>query len=246
MDLFRSVLGGGASDASSNAPTSAETIERLVDRLMHGTLLEDRRDACRAVKAMSRKYRVEVGVQALDPMTQVLDMDRGDEEIISYALDTLCNVCSPEEFEEEVGTESAKDNINGIGEQFTEIYLKKSKNVQLVIDILEEFDFKIRRPAVKLLTHLLLNKPREMQEIILASHMGVSRLMDIMVDTREVLRNDALLLLIQLTKGNANLQKIVAFENAFDKLVDIIQVEGYSDGGIVVEDCLRLMLNLLR
>jgi hypothetical protein len=28
--------------------------------------------------------------------------------------------------------------------------------------------------------------------------------------------------------------------------VDIIEMEGYSDGGIVVEDCLRLMLNLLR
>ena len=73
-----------------------------------------------------------------------------------------------------------------------------------------------------------------------------SRLMDVLVDSREVLRNEALLLLIQLTKGNANLQKIVAFENAFDKIVDIIELEGYSDGGIVVEDCLKLMLNLLR
>ena len=81
---------------------------------------------------------------------------------------------------------------------------------------------------------------------ILNSHVGVSRLMDILGDTREVLRNDGLILLFKLTKGNANLQKIVAFENAFDKLVDIIEAEGYSDGGIVVEDCLRLMLNLLR
>jgi hypothetical protein len=56
----------------------------------------------------------------------------------------------------------------------------------------------------------------------------------------------ALLLLIQLTKGNANIQKIVAFENAFDRLFDVITEEGYSDGGIVVEDCLLLMLNLLR
>jgi hypothetical protein len=56
----------------------------------------------------------------------------------------------------------------------------------------------------------------------------------------------ALLLLIQLTKGNANIQKIVAFENAFDRLFDVISEEGYSDGGIVVEDCLLLMLNLLR
>ena len=65
--------------------------------------------------------------------------------------------------------------------------------------------------------------------------------MDVLVDSREVLRNDALILLIQLTKGNSDLQKIVAFENAFDKLVDIIEVEGYSDGGIVVEDCLRFV-----
>jgi len=54
------------------------------------------------------------------------------------------------------------------------------------------------------------------------------------------------LLLIQLTKGNANIQKIVAFENAFDRIFDVIQQEGNADGGIVVEDCLLLMLNLLR
>jgi hypothetical protein len=94
----------------------------------------------------------------------------------------------------------------------------------------------------QLLTYLLLNKPRGMQDVILRSRMGVSRLMDVLVDSREVLRNDALILLIHLTKGNSNLQKIVAFENAFDKIVDIMEVEGYSDGGIVVEDCLRLVL----
>lgn len=55
-----------------------------------------------------------------------------------------------------------------------------------------------------------------------------------------------LLLLIQLTKGNANIQKIVAFENAFDRLFEVIKEEGYADGGIVVEDCLLFMLNLLR
>ena len=47
-------------------------------------------------------------------------------------------------------------------------------------------------------------------------------------------------------KGNSNIQKIVAFENAFEKLMEIMEFEGWTDGGIVVEDCLRLMLNLLR
>lgn len=40
-----------------------------------------------------------------------------------------------------------------------------------------------------------------------------------------------LLLLQQLTKGNAAIQKIVAFENAFERLLDIITEEGSSDGG---------------
>ena len=40
-----------------------------------------------------------------------------------------------------------------------------------------------------------------------------------------------LLLLIQLTRSNTNIQKIVAFENAFERLFDIIRDEGYCDGG---------------
>ena len=53
-------------------------------------------------------------------------------------------------------------------------------------------------------------------------------------------------MLTQLTKGNANIQKIVAFEGAFDRLYDVIVEEGTAEGGIVVEDCLLLMLNLLK
>ena len=43
--------------------SAADTIERLVSRMSSSTQLEDRRDACRALKAMSRKFRVEVGAQ---------------------------------------------------------------------------------------------------------------------------------------------------------------------------------------
>lgn len=56
----------------------------------------------------------------------------------------------------------------------------------------------------------------------------------------------SVLLLTLLTKSNANIQKILAFENAFDRLFDVIQEEGSVDGGIVVQDCLNFMLTLLR
>jgi hypothetical protein len=219
-------------------------VERLVSRVSTSTLLEDRRDACRALKALSRKYRLEVGAQGMDVLRQVLELDRSDCEIIGYCLDTLCNITSKEIFEEE-----NESNINmkvNVGEQFTEMFIKNTENVTLVLGFLEEYDFRVRWPAVKLLTSLLASKPKEIQDIILVSPMGVSKLMDLLVESREVIRNDALLLLINLTKSNANIQKIVAFENAFDRLFDVIKEEGLTDGGIVVEDCMLLMLNLLK
>ena len=124
------------------------------------------------------------------------------------------------------------------------------------ITFLQEYDFYVRWPSVRLLTILLTNKTKEIQEIILTNPMGVSKLMDLLSDSRDVIRNDVstlqylqwrsskhkiinvrnfcfqgMLLLTQLTKGNTNIQKIVAFENAFERLLDIISEEGSSDGG---------------
>ena len=76
-------------------------MERLVDRLQSSTLLDDRRDACRGLKALSRTYRVEVGAQGMDSLRQVLEMDKTDCEITGLALETLCNITYPETFDEE-------------------------------------------------------------------------------------------------------------------------------------------------
>jgi hypothetical protein len=51
-------------------------------------------------------------------------------------------------------------------------------------------DFHVRWPTVKLLTILLTNKCKELQECILVSPMGVSKLMDLLSDSREIIRND--------------------------------------------------------
>ncbi|KAM8721029.1 hypothetical protein ACLKA7_006977 [Drosophila subpalustris] len=237
---IKTVLGG---TEPGQQPSAAETVEKLVDRVFSSTLLEDRRDACRALKALSRKYRIEVGAQGMPPLVQVLQNDGQDAEIISYALDTLCNIVTSEEFDEEADNPAVSVNV---GEQFTEMFIKSPEHVTLVMGYLDEYDFRVRRAAIQLITSLIANKTRELQDLILVSPMGVSKLMDLLTDSREVIRNDVLLLLIELTKGNSNIQKIVAFENAFDRLFDIVREEGCSDGGIVVEDCLILLLNLLK
>uniref|UniRef100_A0A667ZUN8 General vesicular transport factor p115 n=1 Tax=Myripristis murdjan TaxID=586833 RepID=A0A667ZUN8_9TELE len=195
------------------------------------------KDAVRALKSLSKKYRMEVGTQAMDHLVHILQTDRSDSEILGYALDTLFNIICNDEEEEQA---------DDLGTQFTDKFIQDSENVTLLLTLLEEFDFHVRWPGVKLLTALLKNQCAQVQGIILVSPMGVSRLMDLLADSREVIRNDGLLLLQQLTKGNAAIQKIVAFENAFERLLDIITEEGSSDGGIVVEDCLLLLLNLLK
>lgn len=249
MELFRSVtqtvLGTPQPDQQ---PSGADTVERLIDRVQSSTLLEDRRDGCRALKAMSRKYRVLVGAHGMDTLLQVLEADRSDHEIVNYALETLVNVTAPEIFPEECedGDYVPDSQVSELGGQFTEIFTKRQENISLLINLLDEFDFKVRYPTIKLMTNLLKNRPKELQQVILVIPSGVSKLMDQLSDSREVIRNDTLLLLTQLTKSNTNLQKIVAFENAYDHMFEIIREEGFADGGVVVEDCLILMLNLLR
>ncbi|KAM6941585.1 general vesicular transport factor p115 isoform 2-T2 [Lycodopsis pacificus] len=259
MNFFRGVMGG---QAAGPQPSGAETIHKLCDRVASSTLLEDRRDAVRALKSLSKKYRMEVGTQAMDHLINILQTDRSDSEILGYALDTLYNIlCNDEEEEQDAVTpisasgkhknvsmpdETAQKQSDDLGAQFTEQFVQDAEHVTLLLSLLEEFDFHVRWPGVKLLTVLLKNQGVQVQGIILVSPMGVSRLMDLLADSREVIRNDGLLLLQQLTKSNAAIQKIVAFENAFERLLDIITEEGSSDGGIVVEDCLLLLLNLLK
>ena len=61
-----------------------------------------------------------------------------------------------------------------------------------------------------------------------------------------MLRNEALLLLPTMLAGNQDLQKIIAFSGAFEKLFEIIEHEGGTDGGIVVQDALTVVAGLIR
>jgi hypothetical protein len=59
-------------------------------------------------------------------------------------------------------------------------------------------------------------------QAILGSPLGVVRLMDLL-NEQEVLRNEALLILQHLTSSNQEIQKIAAFEGAFERLFNIMR-----------------------
>lgn len=67
--------------------------------------------------------------------------------------------------------------------------MKDPNNVSALLAILEETNFYVRFQTVELLGTLLHNRPDQLQDCVLAAPMGLSRLIDLLEDRREAIRN---------------------------------------------------------
>jgi hypothetical protein len=77
--------------------------------------------------------------------------------------------------------------------------------------------------------------------------LGTPRLVAILDDPRDAVRNAGLVLLNDLSQASSELQKLFVFENAFERIFNLVEAEGsLTQGGIVVQDCLSLLANLVR
>ncbi|KAK4435387.1 Golgin candidate 6 [Sesamum alatum] len=217
-------------------------VERLLDRISNGVLAEDRRSAMvelQSVVAESNAAQLAFGAMGFPVLLSVLKEERDDVEMVRGALETLVSALSP--------IEHAKASKNEVQPALmnSDLLSREVDNISLLLSLLAEEDFYVRYYTLQLLTALLTNSPNRLQEAILTIPRGITRLMDMLMD-REVIRNEALLLLTYLTREAEEIQKIVVFEGAFEKIFSIIKEEGGSEGGVVVQDCLELLNNLLR
>lgn len=97
MSFFGSKLFGLSSNGaastqstSSSSISGAETIERLCERVQQSLLVEDRKDSLNAIKSLSKKYKLEVGTQAMPILIDILKQNR--LVIYLYQNTTLKNV----------------------------------------------------------------------------------------------------------------------------------------------------------
>ncbi|XP_050275490.1 golgin candidate 6-like isoform X2 [Quercus robur] len=244
MDLvsgYKGVVGlvFGNENSGSNEDSY---VERLLDRISNGKLAEDRRSAMielQAIVAESRGAQLAFGAMGFPVMLAVLKEERDDVEMVRGALETLVGALTPIEHAKGPKNEVQPALMN------TDLLSREADSISLLLSLLSEEDFYVRYYTLQLLTALLTNSPNRLQEAILTIPRGITRLMDMLMD-REVIRNEALLLLTYLTREAEEIQKIVVFEGAFEKIFSIIKEEGGSEGGVVVQDCLQLLNNLLR
>jgi hypothetical protein len=155
----------------------------------------------------------------------------------------------------------------------TQIFVRYPDSVLCLLDLLEEDDFSIRFNVIELLTALLSNDPPLVQQKILEASQGVTKLVDLLKDRREVIRNETILLLTAFVRNCVEAQKILAFENIFELMFDIVESSiqqaeaqrevnevvdnqrgeestrkpvGNVETEILVHDCLLLLLSLLQ
>ncbi|KAK1438600.1 hypothetical protein QVD17_04409 [Tagetes erecta] len=243
MDLvsgYKGVVGlvFGNENSTSNEDSY---VERLLDCISNGKLAEDRRNAMaelQSVVAESHAAQMAFGEMGFPVLLGVL-REPDDVEMVRGALETLVSALTP--------IAHAKLHANEVQPALmnADLLSREGQSISLLLSLLGEDDFYIRYYTLQLLTALLTNSPIRLQEAILTIPRGITRLMDMLMD-REVIRNEALLLLTYLTREAEEIQKILVFEGAFEKIFSIIKEEGGSEGGVVVQDCLELLNNLLR
>ncbi len=219
--------------------TATETISTLSSRLGSATLLEDRRAAILGLRSFAKQFPASVSSGGVHELIACVHKDGGDLDTIKIVLETLLNLFEPDE----TSPESSDEVTLWIADNFA----AKQSNVTALLALLENHDFYPRLYALQILSHVCSARPESTQESVFAAPLGVSRITAVLDDKREAVRNEALLLLVALTPTSAELQKVVAFENAFDRVFAIIETEGgLTHGSATVQDCLSLLANLLK
>ncbi|KAK3345295.1 p115 like vesicle tethering protein [Neurospora tetraspora] len=217
----------------------SETIAVLSGRLNTATLLEDRRAAILGLRSFSKQYPASVASGALRSLIGSLSRDGEDVDTVKVVLETLLMLFSPNEDSPEASEEIAL----WLADEFTQ----RQENITLLLDLLDTTDFYSRLYSLQLLSHIHFARTERTEECVLVAPLGIPRLVAVLDDGREAVRDAAISLLIDLTAESVDIQKLVAFEKGFERIFDIITNEGgLVEGARVVEDCLILLANLLR
>jgi hypothetical protein len=220
----------------------SETITTLSGRLSSSTLLEDRRAAILGLRSFAKEYPASVASDALRGLIGSLSKDGEDVDTVKIVLETLLMLFNPNESSLEASEEIAL----WLADEFTQ----RQDNITLLLNFLDTErtnDFYSRLYSLQLLSAILASRTERTEECIFTAPLGIPNLVAVLDDRREAVRNEGLSLLTYLTPNSTELQKLVAFENAFDRIFNIIKLEGsLSQGDRVVEDCLILLANLLR
>ncbi|KAI3385127.1 hypothetical protein SNEBB_002585 [Seison nebaliae] len=214
-----------------------DEIERLVDRLTMAVRTEDKRISLNELKELMPVYYLDIGTLAMTPMLNEMRSEYKDTRTcieILHIMQFLLTVDCEEDGEH-------------ISIQLAEIFSIKDENISLLIELLSEIDWHVRFETIKLFRILMRSQLVTIQQKVARTPNGMSKLVELLSDLCDVVKNETVELLIVLIDGNPTLQLMFAFENGHQTLFKIIESEGdVISGDVLVFDCLTLMGTVLK
>uniref|UniRef100_A0A0N4ZIY3 Uso1_p115_head domain-containing protein n=1 Tax=Parastrongyloides trichosuri TaxID=131310 RepID=A0A0N4ZIY3_PARTI len=211
-------------------------VEDLVSCIENSTIFEDRLDAIMYLKDLCPKMRLHIGTLGLHAYIDILKVDSENTTLIHHVLDLLKLLLQPD-------CESSIEE-DFLGDSLAELFVSKPDLMDAIFQIMDTFDFSVRKSLVQFLIPLFRFRSLELRDIIINQGNGICKIVDLLQDQREVIRNNVVLMLSEMSRGNGAIQQMLVYENVFQILFSIIQDE--SSQSIVIEDCLFLMYNLLK
>jgi intracellular protein transport protein USO1 len=212
-------------------------VEETLQKISNSTLLEDRIDAIQKLSELSadETKHSKFGEESVKIVFEQLKIQHENVELVKQLLLVILNLEKVFSF--------------FLNSSQSEIFIKnllKPEYIRGIVTLLDLNEEYIKYHSVQLLTKLLKKDIETVQQGILSEPIGVARLVDLLRHGEEIIRNECLLLMNNLTKGGSpEILKIIAFEGAFEKLLNIINEEGGNTGGIIVLDCIVILNNLL-
>ncbi|SCU88823.1 LADA_0E12244g1_1 [Lachancea dasiensis] len=245
-----------------------DTIPTLCDRVENATLLSDRRSAVLGLKSFSRDYREAVIASGLKPLISTLKKDAADEDSVKAILETLLILFIRGEGNADltrnwISQQSRlrngkypsplvmkQEQDQGSVDQFSlwiaDFMTQSDEMVHLFVQLLEVENFHIKLYAIQLLEAFVASRASRTRDALVSLPIGISTLVSLLDDVHDPVRDEAILLLMAVANDSPHIQKLVAFDNIFERLFNIIQEEGGLRGSLVVSDCLSLIVNVLK
>jgi hypothetical protein len=233
-----------------------ENIQLLMQRLAVATVPQQKVDIVVLLKGMSAQphHRMELGRVALPQLLDTLCRE-SSQEVVTEVLELLSKLVA---VEGGGGTRPAAATqgrgaggvagAGGLSDQTpyinTEFLLQNPVAVDKLLSLLQEKDkLWLRLNAVRLLRTLADNRPEMVGASVLDVEAGMMRLVDVLKDQREEVRNELLLLLVGLTRRSEQVQNFCAFNDVWGSLLAIMEEEAMA--GAIVHDCLQTIGNTL-
>eukprot|EP01035_Chromulina_nebulosa_P029590 gene29590-39239_t len=174
-----------------------------------------------------------VGQYALEAILQFLRQQQATVEEHQEALDLIYRLLKNRE------ADAAAANAS--------IILSDPSYIELLLDLLEHEDLSVGVMASQIMTEIHSQDGAALESQIQQCPDGMNKLLQRLPDSsREEVRNQAIVLIQQLTSTNEEMKKTVVFNEGFEILFGIIQSEGgAADAGLVIQDCLQICTNIL-